>query len=135
MLLEIVIGLIIALTCIFIVQRIYPKKDHAFWRIGLIMAALVYVGFALFGGYTNYLPLELGGVVLYGLFAFLSKKHTLYWLALGWGLHIAWDVFLHGGASTPFVPHWYPGLCIGFDIAIALYLIYLISKREKRQTV
>jgi len=57
------------------------------------------------------------------------REYTLHWLALGWALHICWDVFLHSQNSTPYVPEGYPGLCMGFDIVIAGYILYLIRER------
>ena len=126
MIVEIIVRFLAALLAVLVIRKKYPNKDHAFWRMGLLIAALIYVAFAVFGGFWENLPMELGGVIIYGLFAFLSKKYTLYWLALGWVLHICWDVFLHSSATTPYVPDWYAGTCIGFDIVIAGYILYLI---------
>lgn len=131
MLIEIVLGIIIATISVFVAAKIYPKKDHAFWRSGLVIAALIYVIFALVGDGLDYLPLEIGGLLLYGSFAYLSKKYALYWLAIGWALHVAWDVFLHSGAETAFVPSWYPGICLGFDIVLAIYIFWLYAQRVK----
>lgn len=131
MIYEIIVGAVLAIIAVFIVRQIYPNKDHAFWRMGLIIAAVIYVGFLLFAKDAAYLFMELGGVLLYGTFAFLSKRYSLYWLSAGWILHIAWDVFLHSPSTTPFVPHWYAGACIGFDIIIALYIFWLAGKRTK----
>jgi len=39
----------------------------------------------------------------------------------GWALHPLWDAGLHDH-STQFVPHWYIGACIGFDLLVAVYL-------------
>ena len=133
MLIEIIIGMILAITSVFIVAWLFPKKDHAFWRMGLLIAALIYVGFAVFGQSWGHLPMELIGVVLYGAFVWLSKKYELYWLALGWGLHICWDIFLHTGTGTAFVPHWYPGICLGFDIVIAVYIVWVFWQRKSNQ--
>lgn len=129
MLLEIIIGILLAALSVAIIAKTYPKKDHAFWRMGLLIAALIYVGFALFGQSWEYLPIELIGLAFYGAFVWLSKKYALYWLALGWALHIGWDVFLHSGSETAFVPSWYPGICLGFDILIAIYIFWLFRQR------
>lgn len=129
MLTEIIIGIVVATACVIVVAKIYPKKDHAFWRSGLLIAALVYVVFALVGKSWDHLPMELGGVLIYGLFVWFSKKYELWWLALGWALHIGWDVFLHSDGATPFVPSWYPRVCLGFDIVIAGYIFWVVWKR------
>lgn len=131
MIYEILIGIILAVISVFAIAKIYPKKDHAFWRNGLVIAALVYVIFALLGGGLDYLPLEIGGLLLYGGFAYLSKKYALYWLAIGWALHIAWDIFLHSGTATAFVPTWYPGICLGFDMVLAVYVFWVYARGLK----
>jgi len=131
MIISIIIGMACAIICVYFAQRTFPNKDHAFWRVGLVIAAIIYVAFALIGRNNAYLPIEIGGVFFYGLFAFLSKKHSLYWLAIGWLFHIGWDMFLHAGPNTPFVPLGYPEACIGFDIMIAAYICWLIPKRKK----
>ena len=133
MLIEIIIGILLAAICVFAVAKIYPNKDHAFWRVGLLLAALVYVVFALIGKAWDYLPIELGGVLLYGIFVWFSKKHALYWLAAGWALHIGWDVFLHTDPELAFVPSWYPGICLGFDIVIAIYIFKVYLERRNSQ--
>jgi len=131
MIVSIIIGVLLAFICIYLAQRFFPNKEHAFWRFGLVVAALIYVAFALIGRNHTYLPIEIGGVLLYGLFAFLSKKYSLYWLAIGWLFHIGWDMFLHTGSNTSYVPLGYPESCIGFDMIIAAYVFWLISKRKK----
>jgi hypothetical protein len=126
MFLEILIGSLIALAAVVLIRQSYPHHVADFWRLGLLVAALIYVAFALWGRAWSYLPVELAGVLAYGLFAWCSRRFTLLWLSFGWGLHIVWDVFLHSGPQTTFVPSWYPGVCIGFDIIIAAYIILII---------
>lgn len=124
-----IIGFFIALPIIFLARKIFPNRDHAFWRIGLVIAAVIYPIFVLIADQPEHLPMELGGVVLYSALAWLSKKYSLYWLAIGWALHVCWDLFLHSATSTPYVPGGYAVACLGFDIAIASYILWLISKR------
>jgi len=132
---HILIGFLLAVVLILAARKIFPKKDVELWRTGLVVAAVIYVGFVLLGGATNQLPMELGGVVMYGTIAWLSKKYTLHWLAAGWALHICWDVFLHSKESTPYVPEGYAALCIGFDIAIAGYIAYKIWERQSLKSI
>ena len=129
MLLEIILGILLAAISVFLTAKIFPNKDHAYWRIGLIIAALIYVGFAIFGQAWEHLPMEIGGLLIYSLFAFLSKKYALYWLSLGWIFHIGWDLFLPVHSHATFIPGWYPGICLGFDIVIAAYIFWLYRKR------
>jgi hypothetical protein len=49
----------------------------------------------------------------------------LRWLALGWAGHVAWDVGLHGGPGTDFVPAWYLPFSVGFDLIVGGYALGL----------
>lgn len=124
------IGFLLGLGSVLLLRRLYPYRDHLVWRTALIIAALIYVGFVIVAGELAHFAVELTGVIIYGTFAWLSKKYGLYWLALGWALHICWDVLLHSPHKTPYVPEFYPGLCMGFDIVIAIYICFLIRERK-----
>lgn len=87
--------------------------------IGLTVAALVYVGFAVSGGTLKELLIELVGVVLFGMFAVLGIRQSPYFLALGWVIHVSWDLLLHPIDISTFTPWWYPAACIGFDLVVA----------------
>ena len=65
--------------------------------------------------------IELSGVPIYAVFAWLGLKKSGWVLAVGWALHPLWDAGLHDYA-TPFVPHFYIGGCIGFDLLVAGYI-------------
>ena len=131
MIIEILLGILLAILSVLAVAKIYPNKDHAFWRTGLIVAALIYVGFAVVGQSWEHLPLEVAGVAIYGLFVWLSKRYALFWLALGWLFHVAWDLFLPVHSYAAFVPSWYPGICLGFDLVIAAYIFWVYQKRSE----
>ena len=136
---QVVMGFVIAVVGIIAVRSIYPREDDAFWRTGLVIAAIIYVVFSFFGGSVQWMLIEMGGVVLYFGLAVLAKRYSLLFLALGWVLHILWDMLLHAGGVPSFVPAWYPTLCLGFDLAIAGYVIWLwrerISKGKQKSLV
>ena len=124
-----------ALVLVLLTKKIYPNKDHSIWRIGLIIAAVIYPVFVLISGQLQHMPMEIGGVILYGTFALLSKKYTLHWLVAGWALHICWDLFLHSADATPYVPAGYAMACLGFDIAIAGYLAWVILQMRSKNSL
>jgi len=126
------IGIVLALILVFVVKKIFPHKQIAFWQFGLLIAALAYVVFVLLNGKDiQNLPLELGGLFFFSFLIFLSAKYSPYFLSLGWALHIGWDSLLHSYASTPYVPLHYIEACIGFDIVISLYIVYLTRNADK----
>ena len=129
LLIEIVIGIFLAIGFLLVVKRSdsYAKEKQVL-AIGLVVVALIYVGFGLFSGSTTWLLIELLGLPLYAVFSWLGLRKSAWFLAIGWALHVFWDAGLHG-VSTPFVPHWYIGGCLGFDLLVAGY----ISVREINQ--
>ena len=96
--------------------------ERQLWAAYLIVAALVYVAFAALGD-TSWLPVEVGGVLAYGLLALLGARRAPGLLVLGWTLHPAWDIIVH--ANSTFVPEWYRWGCLSFDLAAALWLARL----------
>ena len=122
---NLIIGFICALFCIWLFRRFFPGKDHTVWRFGLVIAAIIYVIFVLFGEQSEYLVMELGGVMVFSVFAWLSYKYNLYWLSLGWAMHTVWDILLHNAATMTYVPQYYPITCLGFDLAVAAYIAWL----------
>lgn len=126
---EITIGILAALG--LICQRhFYSKGVVSFWAFALVLAAMIYVAFAAWGKHWNWLPTELAGLLLYGLVAYLAWRYSPWWLVLGWLAHVAWDIGWHAGGYPGFVPHWYPGLCIGFDICVAGYLAWCLGTNK-----
>ena len=91
---------------------------------GLVVAALIYVGLATLGGATApWIGGELIGVALYSALAGLSLRYSLWWLAVGWAAHPAWDVGLHWiGGGAVFTPAWYTVACVSFDLLVAGYI-------------
>lgn len=121
--LDLIIGGVAAIICIGFIQFLFPNKVMSVWRTGIVIAAIIYVGFVIQKGAWDFLYMELIGVGIYSILAWLSLKYNNYWLALAWALHIAWDMLLHDAVSTSYVPVWYPVSCIGFDIMIACYVL------------
>jgi hypothetical protein len=93
------------------------------FAIGLVVAALIYVVFAGAGGASNSLWLEFGGVALFGAIAIVGVLWFPVALAVGWALHIAWDLLLHPIHISGYAPWWYPVLCIGFDLFVAGFIV------------
>ncbi len=128
---EIIVGSIAAGVVIFAVRK-RKKAELIFWSRALIIVALIYVGFALFAANWEWLPTEVASVLIYGIPAGLAMYHSPWWLVLGWVAHVGWDVGLHYGGHPGFVPHWYPGACIGFDLTVAGYWVWKILEAKQK---
>lgn len=97
------------------------RREKIVYSAGLILAALIYVGFGMFSDALGWKLTEFGGVLIYGFFAVSGLRFSGWFLSIGWALHVLWDVVLHG-YSTDFVPFWYQMLCLGFDLLLAGYI-------------
>jgi hypothetical protein len=116
-----VAGVVLALTVIRWTRTRPAGSQQRIFATGLVIAALVYVAFALIGGATlAWLAYEMGGLAVFGALAFLGRDQRRV-LALGWAAHVVWDVVLHVGttAGAAYSPDWYPWLCVSFDLIIA----------------
>jgi hypothetical protein len=129
LIIEILIGVIWATGFVLFVGQIKNfAKEKFIFSIGLVVTALVYVGFGFFAESNNWKIIEFAGMLIYSGFAWLGFKKSSWFLVFGWMFHIIWDAVLHG-ISTPFVPHWYIGFCIGFDLAVASFIAFKEIKK------
>lgn len=99
-----------------------PASRQRFWAVALLVAALIYVGFAVLGsaqGLVHDPPHTLGyqglGVMVYGAMGALGMRHPKV-LAAGWALHVVWDL---GHRHAAWVPEWYVAACLAFDLVVA----------------
>lgn len=106
-------------------------KQLRWISIGLIIAAFIYVIFSLFSLNIIWIAVEVLGLILFSMFVWMGFHYSPWFVAMGWLLHVIWDYGLHPNQSLPYVPGWYPALCIGFDTVIALYLAYWLIAHGK----
>ena len=132
MLIQLIVGVILAIGFVLLVRRSgnFTKEKRVF-AFGLVVVALIYVGFGLFSNAVGWRVIELLGVPIYAFFAWLGLKKSGWFLAFGWAFHVLWDAGLHG-VSTPFVPHWYIAGCIGFDLFVAGYIAAREIKKPRQ---
>lgn len=131
MIVEVLIGILGAIGLLFFYRKLPTKASIKLWENALILAALVYVGFAIFAQNWAWLPYEIIGVGLYGFAVILSRKFSAIWLGIGWVLHVLWDLLLHPNGHPGYVPDWYPGACLGFDLVIGGYVFWLVFRKIK----
>ena len=113
-------------------------RDNARYpiAIGLLVAALVYVVFAVVGTTDfRWIATEALGVLLFGGLAVLGSRRSFLWVSAGWTLHVVWDVVLHQWAGRAvFTPAWYPPLCVGFDLTVAVAAMALWRRERALRT-
>jgi hypothetical protein len=124
--LQLLFGTVACAVFIVLARRFGTEREDRLYAVGLVVAAVVYLGFAMDVGRPRWLFVELLSVAIFTLFAWLGIKVSALFLGLGWALHAAWDGWMH--AIPGFVPIWYPPVCFAFDLALAGYIF---AKRRK----
>lgn len=118
-----VFGLVVAAIFIVGARRLGLRGERRLLALGLVVAALVYVGFAVVWAGGAWIVVELGGVIIFAGLAVLGLNRSPMSLAVGWGLHPVWDAGLHlMGAGAAFAPAWYVVACLSFDLLVAGYI-------------
>ena len=114
-----VVGIVLASAYLFW-TRAQPDAGRRLYTIGLVVTPLIYFVFALVGrASARSLALEASGVLLYGAGAWIGFRWSATVPALGWALHVVWDVALHlQGAGALYTPDWYPWGCASFDLMV-----------------
>ena len=128
----IVLGMVLG-AFFMVLTRARSQDGDLILALGLVVAALIYVGFALLGRASLvWAFIEGMGVAGYGLLAWCGVRFSRWWLVAGWGLHPVWDVWLHlVEQGAHFTPVWYVWACLGFDLVVAMYLGLRIFQHER----
>jgi len=130
-LLLVTLGVATAVVGILLFQ-LRPAVEKRLYGIGLIIAALIYVGFALHGDGAKWIGIELLGLMVFGAMTIAGWRSSMWWLAVGWAAHAAWDMIVHG-AHTPFAPRPYAIWCAAVDVTFGVYIAWrLRSARSFR---
>ena len=130
--LQLLFGTVTCCLFIALARRFGAQREVQVYAVGLVVAAIVYLGFAVNGGGPGWLFVELLGVAIFTLSAGLGVKVWPFFLALGWALHGVWDGLMYAIPGTGFVPIWYPPACLAFDLVLAGYIF--VIKRNPRRT-
>lgn len=118
-----ILGLALSAAFILIVRAQGCEGENRKFGIGLIVAALIYLSFAVASAKPLWIFGEAVGVAIFTSLVTLGLKRSPWFLALGWAVHPIWDVVLHlVGKGGQFVPSWYPVSCISFDFLVAIYI-------------
>lgn len=128
--LEILVGVIAVLGIIILSKRL--RSEHWAYALSLIILPLPYLVFALWASQSNVITLEFFyGLPFFavGLLCLLFGFRGSAWLvAIMWLIHAPYDVYHSSLFVNDGVPGWYPLVCLGFDIAMGLYLILLANR-------
>lgn len=120
-----VLGLALAALTVAPLRRLRDPLVRRLAALYLVLAGVIYVGFAAAWGTGSWLLVELGGLGLCGVFAALGLWRHPLWLAVGWALHPGWDVGVHLlGPGVEVAPRWYAIACLSYDVLMAGWLAW-----------
>jgi hypothetical protein len=128
------IGLGLAILVSIFARVVGLDRDRAFYPTALIVIAAYYVLFALMGGTTHALALELGLMTVFVLLAVVGFRMNLRIVAVGLAAHGIMDFFHASIVNNAGVPEWWPAFCGAYDVAAAVCLAWLpgIQNRPSR---
>ena len=130
------LGAALAVLFIIIGHRVKFLDFKISMAIGLVVAALIYVGFALAWGNIQWVLIEALGIPLYGAMAWLGLRKSPIWIAVGWLLHMPWDLFVHYiGPGFHVAPEWYMFACFSFDLIVGGYLLILFLQKSPTESI
>lgn len=116
-------GAALAAGTIAMLSRFPAPRQQRLWCGALIVAAALYpVVLAVAGDGGRWWFIETSGLVFFTLVALGGRSGSAGPLVFGWIAHLLWDVGLHGGELTPFVPSWYVPASVVFDLAAAVWI-------------
>ena len=118
---EYFIGIFLGVSTPAVAQIIGFDRSRNFYPVVLIVIASYYVLFAV--GVES--PLVLWSeVFIFGLFvlsAVIGFRYSLWVVVAGLIAHGLLDAVHDSIIQNSGVPHWWPGFCLGFDVAIGIY--------------
>jgi hypothetical protein len=125
--LPLIIGVVLALTIGAFATRVGLDRDRALYPIVTIVIALYYVLFALMGGSTHALLLELLVCAAFIVASTVGFKRSLWIVVVALAGHGVLDLVHASVITNPGVPSWWRNWCFAYDVAAAAYLAWLLK--------
>ena len=119
---EYFIGLILSVAVAGFATAIGLDRERAFYPTVLIVIASYYVLFAVMGGSSRALLVEIAVAGGFLLLAVVGFKKSLWFAVAAIVGHGVFDFVHHWLIQNPGVPHWWPGFCLTFDVVFGAWL-------------
>lgn len=120
-------GALIALAFGALTRSLSRRHESTLYTVGLIVAALIYLGHSLPLGW-RWILIEAAAALLFSVAAWIGWRRSALLLAVGWALHAGWDLWAHATLAGNSMPHWYRWSCAGFDLVVAGYVLGRFAK-------
>ena len=125
----ILIGAAVALSVALLARIVGLDRDRALYPIALVFIAAYYLLFAVIGGSRSELWTEALFFLLFLGAALVGFRSSLWLVSAGLAAHGLFDIFHHFFVAGRGVPSWWPGFCLGADVAAAACLAVLLIVR------
>ena len=105
-------------------------RDRAFYPTVVIVVAHYYVLFAVMGGTTHALLIELGVMTAFLVVAVAGFKCNLWLAAAALVGHGVFDIFHAGLVTNAGVPEYWPAFCLSYDVGAGGILAWLLMRAK-----
>src|SRR5438067_2552441 len=128
---EYAVGVLLALAISLLPTFVRFDRDRAFYPTLMIVIASYYDLFAIMGGSARALLLESIVMAAFVSVAIIGFRFNLWLVAAALLAHGIFD-FIHARIiSNPGAPAWWPGFCLGYDVAAAGYLAWILRRKSR----
>ena len=107
-------------------------RDRAFYPTVMLVIAFLYGLFAVLGGSTHALAIELVVGLGFAALAVGGFKSSLWLVAVALAAHGIYDFVHDWVVANPGVPGFWPAFCGAYDVTAAAYLAWLLIQGRIR---
>ena len=124
------VGSLLSVVVAIFARLVGLDRDRAFYSTVVIVVASFYVLFAVMGGTTHALLVELGVMAGFVVVAVMGFKRNLWWAAAGLVGHGVFDIFHGGLVDNAGVPAYWPAFCMAYDVCAGGILAWLLYRSK-----
>lgn len=124
------IGSLLSVVVSVFARLVGLDRDRAFYTTLVIVVAHYYVLFAVMGGTTHALLVELGVMAVFVGVAVTGFKRNLWLVAAALAGHGVLDIFHAELVTNAGVPAYWPAFCMAYDVGAGGILAWLLLRAK-----
>ena len=124
------IGSLLSVVVAVFARFVGLDRDRAFYSTVAIVVATYYVLFAVMGGTTHALLVELGIMTAFLVVSVVGFKRNLWFVAAALVGHGVMDIFHADLVTNAGVPEYWPAFCMAYDVGAGGILAWLLMRRK-----
>jgi hypothetical protein len=122
------IGSLLSVVIAVFARLVGLDRDRAFYPTVVIVVAHYYVLFAVMGGTTHALLIELGVMAALLVVAVAGFRRNLWLAAAALVGHGVFDILHAGLVTNAGVPEYWPAFCMSYDVGAGGILAWLLMR-------